>query len=709
MRMTTTSWATLRSGLRLLARPVDVLRGVRRADLRPDFLAALTVTMVLLPQTMAYALLAGLPPQVGLYSAVIASIVAALWGSSIQLQTGPSNTVALLSLAALTPIAVPGTPPYLVGASLLAFMGGVLRLVMGLARLGILVRFVSDAVIVGFTAGAGLLIIFNQITELLRLDLPPSSGPIETLRLVAPRLDDSHLPSLVLGLAAIAIIVLFRRLNRRLPGPLLAIVVGALATALLSLDVRVVGSLPRALPPFSPPPLTDLDLVGALSTAALSITAIGLVEAVSNARSIASQTGQRLDSNQEFVGQGLANIACGLFSGCPVTGSFGRSMLNLQAGARTPMANVFTGLLVTAAMLGLGPLASYIPMASLAGVLLVTAFNLIDRREMARIWRGGGADRLTMTVTLLATLTLPLQFAVLAGILMSLAAYLLRTSTPRVRTVLPADGFRHFEHQPELPPCPQLSIIEILGDLYFGAAQHVDEAIYRNLADHPGQRFLLLRMHSVHNCDISGIHALEAIVRNYREAGGDVYLTRVRRPVLQQMEASGFLDHLGRDHLLGEDVVIGHIFHHVLDPAICIYECPTRAFRECQNLPRPLAGIAGDGCIHTERPAAPPPLIEPQALWQALRSAAPPAVIDVREPREFRQGRVPGSRSIPLPALLADPSQIPDDRPVVFVCRGGRRSARAAAALLAAGRKDVAALRGGMLAWEAANLLEAVE
>jgi sulfate permease, SulP family len=706
--MTTTSWYTLRSGLRLLARPVDVLRSVRLADLRPDFMAALTVTMVLLPQTMAYALLAGLPPEVGLYSAIIASIVGALWGSSNQLQTGPSNTVALLSLAALTPLAVPGTPPYLVGASLLAFMGGVLRLAMGLARLGLLVRFVSDAVIVGFTAGAGVLIVFSQLAELLRLDLPRSSGPIETVRLVSPRLHEMHLPSLALGLAAIAIIVLLKRLNRRLPGPLIAIVIGALAAVLLALDVRVVGSLPSGFPPFSLPPVTDLELVGALSTAALSVTAIGLVEAISNARTIASHTGQRLDSNQEFVGQGLANIAAGLFSGCPVTGSFGRSMLNLQSGARTPMANVFTGLLVAVIMLGLGPLASYIPMASLAGVLLVTAWNLIDRKEMARIWRGGGADRLTMAVTLLATLTLPLQFAVLAGILMSLGAYLLRTSAPRVRTVLPSDGFRHFEPQPDVPPCPQLSITEILGDLYFGAVQHVDEAVYQNLANNPSQRFLLLRMHSVNNCDISGIHALESIVRNYREAGGDVYMSRVRLPVLQEMTASGFLNYLGRDHLLDEDAAIGYIFHHVLDPAICIYECPVRAFRECQNLPKQLPGINAGNGIHTERPTVPAPAIEPLALWQALRSETPPVIIDVREPREFRQGRVPGSRSIPLPALLADPSLAPDERPVVFVCRGGRRSARAAAALLAAGHKNVAALRGGMLAWEAANLLEAM-
>ena len=443
--------------------------------------------------------------------------------------------------------------------------------------------------------------------------------------------------------------------------------------------------------------------------AALSVTAIGLVEAISNARTIATQTGQRLDSDQEFVGQGMANIACGLFSGFPVTGSFGRSMLNLQAGPRSPLSNILTGLLVAVAVLAVGPLAAYIPLASLAGVLLVTAFNLIDRKEMARIWHGAGADRLTMVVTLVTTLTLPLQFAVLAGILMSLGSYLLRTSTPRVRTVLPADSFRHFEHQPDASPCPQLGIVEILGDLYFGAAQHVEEQVHRNLVSHPGQRFLLLRMHSVHNSDISGIHALESIVRMYREQHGDVFMTRVQLPVLQELTQSGFMDYLGLDHRLDEDAAISHIYHRVLDPAICIYECPVRAFRECQNLPKQLHAGIEVGALHTAPLTTPPPTIEPLALWRALRSETPPLVVDVREPREFKQGRVPGSRLISLPALLADIRQVPREQPVVLVCRGGRRSAHAAAALLADGYPDVATLRGGMLGWEAANLLEASE
>ncbi len=339
------------------------------------------------------------------------------------------------------------------------------------------------------------------------------------MKAIALNLNQAHLPSLAVGLLAIGLIVGLRRINKRIPGPLIAIIVAGAAVALLGLDVRMVNALPRGLPPFSIPPLTDLKLIGQLSTTALSVAAIGLVEAISNARAMASQTGQRLDSNQEFVGQGMANIACGFFTGCPVTGSFGRSNLNLQAGAKTPMANVFIGLMVIIALLFVGPAASLLPRPSLAGVVLVTAYSLIDRKEISRIWRGGGADRLTLVVTLVATLLLPLQFAIMAGILMSLGGYLLQTSTPRVRTVLPTKDFRHYEHQPGVQPCPQLGVTEILGDLYFGAVQHIDEQVYRNLVDHPGQRFLLLRMQGVRNCDISGIHALESILRVVPRAG----------------------------------------------------------------------------------------------------------------------------------------------------------------------------------------------
>jgi SulP family sulfate permease len=333
---------------------------------------------------------------------------------------------------------------------------------------------------------------------------------------------------------------------------------------------------------------------------------------------------------------------------------------------------------------------------------------MIDRRAIARIWRGARGDTVIMVVTLAATMALPLQFAVLIGVLMSLGYYLLKTSAPRVIQVLPDERFRHWAPRPDKPGCPQLAVVDLLGDLYFGAANHVEESLYDILAATPGQRFLMLRMHSVQHCDISGIRALENILRICRDRGGAMFLVRVREPVRKVMHRTGFAALVGPEAFLDEDQAVGQLFHHVLDPAICIYECEQRAFRECQDLPK---RAMADGVVARTAPGrlAPVPEVPPRELWERLRGQQPPRVVDVREPREYRQGHVPGADLRPLPAILGGPSDLPRDRPLVLACRSGRRSARAAAHLAAQGHTDVSILQGGMLAWEAAALLEAVD
>jgi len=702
--------AQLRAIPAFFTRPVDIIRNYDLHNLRPDLVAGLTVAVIMLPQAIAFAFIAELPPHMGLYSAIVGSIVGGLWGSSHQLQTGPTNTTSLLVLSGLLAVAVPGTPDYLVAAGMMAMLVGVFRMAMGLARLGILVNFVSDAVIVGFTAGAGMLILFNQLRYLMRLTIPSAPRLGQTVHNVVAHLPETHWPSLAMGLSAIALIVVLRRVDRKLPGPLITMVTASIAVELLGLTVRgikVVGELSRDFPPLARLPVSDFDLIGKLVIGSLAVAAIGLVEATSISRVIASYTGQRIDSDQEFVGQGLASIACGIFSGYASSGSFTRSAVNFNAGARTSLASVLAGLFVLIATLALAPLAAYVPLPALAGVIILTAYGLIDRKEMARIWHSGHGDRSIMVATLLATLILPLQFAVLTGIAISLAYYLVKTSTPRVRTVLPDDTFKHFAHQPEKPACPQLGIIEVLGDLYFGAVNHVEDRIRQNLDCNPDQRFLLLRMRSVENCDISGIHALESIRRSYRERGGDVFLMCVRAPVLNLMKSTGYYNYLGADHFLSEDGAIEHLFYNILDPAICIYECPVRVFKECQNLPKRLYPTHVQ--YHTEIPTGDVATIEPQALWETLHSEAPPLVIDVREPREFRRGHIPQARLVPLPILLEDTAQVPHDCQVILVCRGGRRSSRAACVLREQSYDNVVALRGGMLAWQAANLLEAID
>ncbi|UCC89816.1 MAG: sulfate permease [Anaerolineales bacterium] len=719
----------------LFLQPLHILQTYGVDQLRPDVVAGLTVAVVLLPQAIAYALIAELPPQVGLYTAIVGAIVGALMGSSSHLQTGPTNAISLLVLSALLTTATPGTSEFLLLAGLMAVMAGLFQLVMGLARLGMLVNFVSHSVVVGFSSGAGVLIAFKQLQHLFGLEFA-SHNLIEITHGVYTHLPETHRPTLALGLGTIILIVALRNLplwvesllrwlgapsallavtlrtlTAKLPGPLIGMVLAAVAVGVWGLDqtgVAVIGKLPSGLPPLAQIPLFNLELIAQLSTGALAVGAIGLVEAMSIARSIASQSGQRLDSNQEFVGQGLANVACGFLSGYPCSGSFTRSAVNFNAGAQTPVASVFSGLFVLIAMVALGPLTAFVPRAALAGVLIVTAYGMIDRREIARIWRGARNDAAIMVVTFLGTLFLHLEFAVLTGILLSFAVYIMKTSGPQIMPVLPDENFRHFTPQRRKSPCPQLAILDILGDLYFGAVSHIEQAISQHLARHPDQRFLLLRMHSVDQCDFSGIHTLENIVRTTREKGGDVFMVRVQEPVLELMKSTRFCDYLSRDHFLSDDSAIDYLFHNIIDPAICVYECEARAFRECQNLPKQTyaAGIP----LHTDMLTHPIASISPQSLWQELHGNTPPLVIDVREPREFQRGHVPRARLIPLPKLLSEASEgVPQDCPIVFVCRGGRRSTRVAHALRNRGYRNICVLQGGMLAWEAAGLLDAID
>lgn len=692
--------------------PVRLLRSYKRSDLQPDLIAGLTVAVVLLPQAIAYALIAELPPEMGLYAAVVAAIVGALWGSSNHLQTGPTNASSLLVLSTLVTATATGTTDAAVLAGLLAFMVGVFRLAMGLARLGVLVNFVSHSVIVGFSAGAGVLIAAKQFPFLFGLQVE-SQGLVGTIQEVFFQLVETgpHGATAILGLGTILLIGLLRRFSPKLPGPLIGIVAAAAAVGLVGLDqqgVNVIGELPRGLPPLARLPIFDLDLLAELSTGALAIAAIGLVEAMSIARSIAGQTNQRLDSNQEFVGQGLANIASGLLSGYAGSGSFTRSAVNFKAGGQTPLASALSGLFVLLAMFLVAPLAAYVPRAALSGVLIVIAYGMVDRHEMGRIWRGARADAMIMLITFLATLFLNLEFAVLTGILFSFAVYVMKTSVPRVASVVPDENFKHFVRQVDRPPCPQLAILDILGDLYFGAVSHIEKAISQHRALHPDQRFLLLRLNRVNQCDFSGIHGLESIVRTYRDQGGDVFMVRVRRSILDLMKSTGFYDYLGPDHFLSEDTAVQYLFHRILDPAICIYECDVKVFWECQNLPKPV--YPTDIPLHTDIPPETVAGIAPRELWEKLRRATdPPVVIDVREPREFKQGHIPQARLKPLPKLLADSFDLPLDREIVCVCRGGRRSTRATYMLQNRGFRQVQVLTGGMLAWEAAGLLEAID
>ncbi len=694
------------------SRPVRIVRNYRREFLRPDLLSGLTVAVVLLPQAIAYALIAELPPQTGLYAAIVAAIVGALWGSSSHLHTGPTNAASLLVLSSLVTVAIPGSPEYLAAAGLMAIMVGLLRTLMGVARLGVLVNFVSDSVVLGFTAGAGILISANQLRHLLRLDIPSSPSFFETTLSLFQHLSEAHLLSLLLGIGTIVVMLLVKRFRPKWPGAFIGMVAAALAVGLLGLDQRgvlVLGELPRSLPPLARLPLLDIALIGRISAGALAVSAIGLVEAMSIARSIAAYTGERIDSNQEFVGQGLANIAAGFLSGYTCSGSFTRSAVNYAAGGRTPLASVFSGLWVLIAMLLFAPLAAYLPRTALAGVLIVTAIGMIDRAEMKRIWHTSRGDSIIMVATIIATLIFPLEFAVLSGMIVSFARFIVKTSMPEVYPVMPDANFRHLVHQGERVPCLQLSIITIGGPLYFGAAHHVEDVIFENHEKFPEHRFLLLRMHLVDHLDVSGIHMLEAVVRFYRRRGGDVFFSGVRPALRKQMMLSDFEQSVGADRFLFGEDAITHLFHTVLDPAVCIYECDLRVFAECQALPKHPStdeiALVDASKHHVERwnPS------EVKLKMAQDEPAAPLCLVDVRERHEYRNGHISQARLLPVRLMQEQGRTLPTDRPIVLVCRSGRRSRLAAFILQDLGYTKVYKMRGGMLAWEAAGYPVAVE
>lgn len=693
-----------------LRQPVRLAREYDRRNLQPDLMAGLTVAVILLPQAIAFTLIAELPPEMGMYAGIIGAIIGALWGASNQTHTGPANAISLLVFSALSAVATPNTAEFIIGAGLMAVMVGVFQLAMGLARLGILVNFVSHSVVVGFATGAGLLIAIKQVGPLLGLSLP-NADVIATLLESARQLSRTHAATAALGVGTIVLVMILRRLNRRFPDALAAMVAASALVYFLKLDqqgVATIGALPASLPPLARLPLFDLDFIARLSTGALAVGAIGLVETAAIARSFATQTGQRLDSNQEFVGQGLANIAVGFFSGYPVAASFSRSAINYGAGARTPASALFSGLFVLVGLFFVAPLAAFVPEAALSGVLIVTAYRMIDRAEIRRIAQSTRSDALIMIVTFLGTLFLRIEFAVLLGIMLSFALYIRKTSLPQVRFVLPDANFRHFVPQEETY-CPQLSLLEVKGDLYFGAVSHVEEVIQAHLERARDERFLLLRLHSVNQCDFSGVHMLENVVRLYRERGGDVFVVRANEAVTRVMAQSGLNATLDDTHFLAEDEAISYLFYRVLDPAICIYECPMRAFRECQNLPK--YPYPAEMAFETAATASAAPEIGPRDLYARLRGGQQPrpVVLDVREPREYHRGHIPEARLRPMVQIMQAGPQVAAETPIVLVCRTGRRSRRVAARLMQDGFENVSILQGGMLAWENAGLLEAVD
>ncbi len=563
---------------------------VNRRTLAADSIAGITGAIVVLPQGVVFATIAGMPPEYGLYAGMIPAIIAALFGSSWHLVSGPTTAASLVLFSSLSALAEPGTLQYVQLALTLTFMVGAIELVMGLFRLGTIVNFISHAVVIGFTAGAGVLIAANQIRNFFGLSIPRGADFHEVILHLVTHLDQVDRPTTAVGVATLVIGVLTRRFFPRIPYMIVAILAGSAVAFgfnhFIPGSVLTVGALPGGLPPLSAPVFAP-DMWRTLAPTALAMTLFALTEALSIARALAVRSGQGIDSNQEFIGQGLSNLVGAFFSGYVATGSFNRSGLNYEAGARTPLAAIFSGLLLIIIVLLVAPYAAFMPNAAMAGVLFLVAWGLIDRHHIRQIIRASRSETAVLGVTFSATLFLELELAILAGVILSLLLYLSRTSRPQilVRVPDPESPARKFTSDPMLPECPQLRVIRVDGSLFFGAINAFQETLRSFIRDNPDRRHLMIVMSGVNFIDVAGAEALVQVARDYRTRGGGLYLLHVKEGVRAQLEKGGWINDIGAEHFFRSKTEALRTIYRRLNYNRC-QDCGKKVFVECVRLGR---------------------------------------------------------------------------------------------------------------------------
>ena len=561
---------------------------VDQRSLRADALAGLTGTVILVPQAVAYASIAGLPPEYGLYTAIVPVIVSALFGSSWHLVSGPTAALSIVIFATLSPLAEPGSAAYIQLALTLTLMSGVLMLLMGLARLGFLVNFISHSVVLGFTAGAAVLIAASQLKNFFGVSAAASASFLETLARFAHELPSTNPFVLSVGIVTLLAGIATRRYLPKVPHMIGAMLIGTLFAAVLQsvfgsrANIATVAAIPSSLPPLSLPELSTQALRD-LPAIALALTLLSLTEAIAIARAIALKSGQRIDSNQEFIGQGLANILGSLASGYVSSGSFTRSGVNYSAGAKTPLASVFSALFLVLTLIAFAPLVRFLPIASMAAILLLVAYSLVDVHHIRAVVKTSRAEGAILLATFLATLFMHLEFAIYVGVLLSLVVFLERTARPAIRNAVPApgEGSYHFITQTTEPDCCQLKMMFIDGPLYFGAVDHVQRHLREVDAAHPSHKHLLLLAPAINFIDSAGAELLAQEARRRRLLGGGLYFHRLQPAAVAVLERAGHMQVIGQENLLsiGQNVI--DAIYPKLDSAVC-RSCPTRIFKQCQ-------------------------------------------------------------------------------------------------------------------------------
>ena len=524
----------------------DWLRSYPRDALRGDLSAGLIVAVMLVPQGMAYAMLAGLPPVVGLYASIAPLLAYAALGSSRQLAVGPVAMVSLLVAGAVGSIAEPGTAIYLGAALLLALMVGVIQFGMGLLRLGAVVRLLAHPVVSGFTSAAALVIAASQLESLLGIGLPRTDRLHELLIALLPRLGEVHIATLILGGLAVAALMAGRRWAPRAPLALVVVVGTTLAVVGLGLDVAVVGQVPGGLPSLTFPNL-DSASIRALLPAALIISAIGFMESIAVANTLARRHGATVDSDRELLGLGAANLAAAFTGGYPVTGGFSRSAVNDQAGARTPLASVITAGLVGLTLILFTPLFRHLPKAALAAIIIVAVLGLVDFKEFKHLWHVKRSDAVLLALTFVATLTLGVEIGIGLGVLASLAVYLVRAGTPHMAVLgrLEDGEWRNVARFPGAEPMPDVLVVRVDSAVWVANVDFVRAALNRHLRAAPQTRRVVLDASGINALDSAGAAALEEQVLAWRANDLEVVLAQVKGPVRDVLERAGATERLG--------------------------------------------------------------------------------------------------------------------------------------------------------------------
>jgi SulP family sulfate permease len=527
---------------------------LKRKALRADLIAGITVAMVLVPQSMAYAQLAGMPPYYGLYAAFLPVMIGAMWGSSHQLATGPVAMVSLLTGTMLIGFAAPATDQFIALAILLALMVGVMELTLGLLRLGAIINFLSHPVIVGFTNAAAIIIALSQLDKLLGVPARRSGSFLADVWELLRQAGDTHWLTLLVGIGAFAIMWLLRKYAPRWPGVLIAVAATTLASWQIGFEKAggtVVGVIPAGLPELAVPQLNGETIMLLLSTAFV-ITLVGFMEAISVAKAMATRTRQRIDPNQELIGQGLANVVGSFCQSFPVSGSFSRSAVNLTAGAATGMSSVVTGVIVLATLLAFTSLLYHLPQSVLAAIIMMAVVNLVNLDAIRHIWKAQRHDGLVAATTFAATLVLAphLDTGILIGAALAIVLYLYRTMRPRVVVLgRHADGTLRDATLHDLRTSKHLIAIRFDGSLYFANVPYFEDAVLDQVARNPEARYLLIVGDGINELDASGEEVIRHLVQRLRDGGVTLVFSGLKHQVLQVIERTGLREVVGAENL----------------------------------------------------------------------------------------------------------------------------------------------------------------